>query len=187
MNIQYRRDLWNLLTGLLTGNVAEIGVAEGNFSEEILGWPIKFPKLYLVDRWQCVPSQKGDASNPQSWHDNNLARVQMRLAKYEDHIVFLRGESTEMARKVPDSSLVLVYIDADHSFDGVMNDIIAWKPKLVPGAYMAFHDYENPNYGVKRAVNVFCRNYGLQVRSIPEDKPEDAGAYFRWEGAIPRC
>ena len=183
MMIQYRRELWKLLTNLMTGNAAEVGVAEGNFSKEILEWPIKFPRFYLVDRWKQVPTQKGDASHPQSWHDANLASVQMKVAHYEDRVVFLRGSSVDMAACVPDASLVLVYIDADHSFEGVTADIKAWISKLVPDGVMAFHDYENPNYGVKRAVNAFAKAHGLEVYPIPENRPDDAGAYFRWKGS----
>lgn len=179
--IKYRRDLWQLLTGLMAGNAAEIGVAEGNFARDILNWPVKFPKLYLVDRWKCTPGQKGDGSMPQMWHDCNLADVQLKVASEDKRVVFLRGSSVDMALKVPDRSLVLVYIDADHSYEAVKKDIRAWLPKLVPGGFMAFHDYENQNYGVKQAVDEFC-DRRIKVHRIPEDKPEDAGAYFCWEG-----
>lgn len=179
--IKYRRDLWRL-TGLL-GDAAEVGVAEGNFSRDILNWPIKFPKLYLVDRWKSVPSQKGDASMPQAWHDKNLEEVHRKVAqcKAENRVVFLRGSSIDMALKVPDRSLALVYIDADHSYRGVKEDIRAWLPKLVAGGYMAFHDYQAPHYGVKQAVQEFCSKSQLLIHHIPEDKPDDAGAYFKWE------
>lgn len=187
MNIKYRRDLWRLLIkneagNPLLGDAAEIGVAEGNFSRDILNWPVKFDRLYLVDRWQCTPQQKGDASMPQAWHDKNLAQVHEKMAGNEHRVVFLRGSSVDMALKVPNRTLALVYIDADHSYEGVKKDINAWLPKLVIGGYIAFHDYEAPQYGVKRAVQEFCKNRSLTVHPIPEDKPEDAGAYFQWEG-----
>lgn len=180
--IQYRRELWQLLTGMMCGNAAEIGVAEGNFSRDMLDWPIKFPRLFLVDRWKCVISQKGDASNSQVWHDNNLAEVKRKIAKEENRVMILRGDSVEMANKVPDDTLVLVYIDADHSYEGVTRDIRAWIPKLRSGGVMAFHDYENPAYGVKKAVQDFCKRNKLDIYLIPEDKPADAGAWFKWKG-----
>lgn len=182
LTIKYRRDLWQLLGGVLSGyNVAEIGVAEGNFSRDILNWPVRFPKLYLVDRWRCIPTQKGDGSMPQAWHDKNLLEVHEKIAQCgcENRAVILRGSSVEMAQRVPDRSLSLVYIDADHSFKGVSSDIRAWLPKLVEGGYMAFHDYQATHYGVKQAVQAFCGSR-VEIHCIPEDKPEDAGAYFRW-------
>ena len=176
MNIKYRRDLWQVVPAV--GDAVEIGVAEGYFSADILAWPLKFPRVYMVDRWMSVATQKGDASNSQSWHDKNLSDAQARVAKFGDRAVFLRGDSVEMANQVPDGSLALVYIDGDHSYEGCLRDIMAWFPKLGPGAVMGFHDYENPVYGVKQAVGVFTTAHSLPVRLLPEDKMEDAGAYF---------
>lgn len=177
-NIKYRRDLWKVLAGSPC-DVVEVGVAEGNFSRDILNWPVAIRRLYLVDRWTCTPNQKGDGSMPQSWHDNNLRQVHHKIAGIgaERRVVFLRGSSVEMAFQVPDKSLALVYIDADHSYEGVKADIFAWLPKLVTGGVMAFHDYQATQYGVKRAVQEFC-NDEIVIHHIPEDKPEDAGAYF---------
>jgi hypothetical protein len=162
----------------LEGDAAEIGVAEGNFSAEILSWPINLPRVYMVDRWACFPGQKGDGGFPQSWHDKNLAAAQERVAQYNERAVFLRGNSTEVSLRVPDKSLRLVYIDADHSYSAVIWDIAIWRAKLVPGGVMAFHDYESPQYGVKRAVKEYCRMNQLVIHPIPENKPQDAGAYF---------
>lgn len=179
--IRYRRDLWKALP--YSGPTAEIGVAEGNFSEEILNWvnntdqePIS-THHYLVDRWASVPSQYGDAAMSQNWHDENLARVRERMAKFSIRADILRGNSDEMAKFVLDGSLVLLYIDGDHSYEGVTKDITAWASKVARGGIIAFHDYENPNYGVKEAVRDFCKDH-TTIYLIPEDKPEDAGAYF---------
>lgn len=180
MKIRYRRDLWKLIEekGLVGLDAVEIGVAEGYFSADMLSWPVNFPRVYMVDRWRSVPSQKGDASNPQEWHDKNLQAATERVRPYGERAIPLRGDSKEMAKLVPNLSLALVYIDGDHSFDGVVTDIEAWLPKLVRGGVMAFHDYLNPSYGVHSAVNTFAEGLGLAVVTLPEDKPEDAGAYL---------
>ena len=176
MSIKYRRDLWKVIN--VPGNSAEIGVAEGFFSADILGWRISFPKHYMVDRWRCTPLVRGDSAQPQAWHDKNLADAQARVAPFGDRAVFLRGDSVLMADYVPDQSLALVYIDGDHSYAGVMGDILAWLPKVQKGGIIAFHDYENPSYGVKKAVNEFVARNAHYLHLLSEDKPEDAGAYF---------
>lgn len=177
IEIKYRRDLWKLIENV-HGNIAEIGVAEGNFSEDMLKWPIKPRKVYMVDRWKSVRSQKGDAAHSQHWHDKNLATVLARTAIYGSRAIVLRGDSIVVCNQVPDKSLALVYIDGDHSYRGVMDDIWAWGQKVIDGGVMAFHDYEAPQYGVKRAVQDFCKPRGIKVHLLPEDKIEDAGAYF---------
>jgi hypothetical protein len=59
-----------------------------------------------------------------------------------------------------------------------MRDIANWFRKLKKGGIMAFHDYEAPQYGVKPAVKEFANRNDYLIHLIPEDKPEDAGAYI---------
>jgi cephalosporin hydroxylase len=172
--IKYRNDLWRILRA---GPVAEIGVAEGNFSEDILNWPTT-EKIYLVDRWMFNQGQKGDGGFDQKWHDANHQKVKQRMLPYGDRVLFLRGDSVKQARHFKPETLEMVYIDADHSYDGVLSDLIAWTPIVRRGGIVALHDYLNPAYGVKRAVETFVAGSRYHVFTIPEDKMEDAGAYF---------
>lgn len=174
--IRHRRDLGKIVT--VAGNSAEIGVAEGFFSADILSWENNFPRHYMVDRWACVPTQKGDSSNSPDWHARNYDAALQRVAKYGDRAQILRGNSQAMSLYVDSQSLALLYIDGDHSYEGVLGDLCAWVPKVKLGGIVALHDYENPVYGVKRAVGVFCDKYGFKIHLLPEDKMEDAGAYF---------
>lgn len=179
--IKYRRDLYKLFKA--PGIAAEIGVAEGNNAEDMLRWqlPDEKPavsKLYLVDRWRTVPTQKGDAAMDQSWHDDNLAQVKRRLKLYKGRYEILRGNSALMATEVRDESLFLVYIDGDHSYEGCFNDLRAWAPKVQSGGYIACHDFMNPTYGVKQAVLDFCST-NFKIHYLPEDKLDDAGCYFQ--------
>lgn len=175
MSIQYRRDLWKIVT--VAGDSAEIGVAEGYFSADILSWRTSFPRHYMVDRWRCMPNVKGDSAQSQEWHNKNLAAAQARVAQYGNRAIFLRGDSTQMAEYVPAASLALLYIDGDHSYLGVTTDLLAWVDKVRVGGIIAFHDYENTSYGVKQAVNEFAAARKLAIHPLPEDKMEDAGAY----------
>lgn len=173
-SIKHRIELINLLPK--NPVTVELGVAEGNFSEDILReWK---PSIhYAVDTWQTVPNFSGDVSSPQEWHDENYKKASKRLAKYSKIVKILRGITWEEAEKVPDKSVDLVYIDAGHSFNAVTSDINAWFPKLKFGGVMAFHDYLMPQYGVRQAVEAFCKDR-FDIYPIPEHKDEDAGAYF---------
>lgn len=184
--IRYRRDLFRLFTS--PGEAVEIGVAEGNFSLDMLKWnigdgesaPVRaaLKRLYLVDRWKSVPEQKGDASMPQEWHETNLKQVRQKIKPFADRAVILRGDSVSEADEVEDGTLTLVYVDGDHSYEGCFADCRAWAPKVKPGGFMAFHDYLNENYGVGQAVRDFCgKNFKIHV--LEEDKPEDAGCFFQ--------
>jgi len=60
----------------------------------------------------------------------------------------------DAAKLVPDHSLDLCFIDADHSYESVKRDIETWEPKLKPGGVIGGHDYYGTAWpGVTRAVH----------------------------------
>jgi len=54
----------------------------------------------------------------------------------------MRMHSTTAARYIADGSLDIVYIDAEHNYDNVKADIIAWIPKVRLGGILCGHDYD---------------------------------------------
>ena len=175
MSVKYRADLYKIID--LTKPVVELGVAEGNFSRDMLNWPIT--KLYSVDAWQTL-SQRGDGGFEQSWHDSNYKKAVALLKPFGERSVIIRGLTYEVASQIPDESLGLLYMDADHSYEGVMRDLEAWYPKVIKGGYISSHDYLSGEYGVQQAVKDFTRkNKIFEVLTIPENKPADAGCLFK--------
>lgn len=54
----------------------------------------------------------------------------------------------------------LVFIDGDHSFDGVIGDIKAWQKNIIPGGLMVFHDYDSPEWSdVKPVVDDLMKDW----------------------------
>jgi len=174
--IQYRRELPKLVRhfGLPMIGV-EVGVAQGSFSWELLTNGME--KLYSVDAWKELP-QTGDGGFPQSWHDDNYEMAKEKLSEFGDKSIILRGISREMADKVEDNSLGLVYLDGDHSLNGVRTDLESWYRKLVVGGIIATHDYISPAYGTKQAFEEFAQANGLEIYLLPENQECDAGAYM---------
>jgi len=177
MKIDTRVKLVELMKHLNLPLVAvEVGVAEGIWSTELFSLGLE--KLYLIDIWENEPSIPGCASFEQAWHDKNYKEVKDRF-KDKEGVVMLRGLSFDMAEKIKDESCGLVYIDADHSYEGVKSDIESFFPKLVKGGIMAFHDAKNPCYGVGEAVKEFADKNGLTVHELIEDGNQDnIGAYI---------
>jgi hypothetical protein len=52
----------------------------------------------------------------------------------------------------PGEGVGLLFVDADHSYEGIVRDLQAWTPHLAPGALVAFHDVNLPLFGVTRAI-----------------------------------
>lgn len=127
---------------------AEIGVAEGLYSEILIR---KNPnlKLYLVDAWEQYPGYKDESEAIQI---KNYREVKERIKPYNCHMI--RDFSMNAVKRFADESLDFVYIDANHDYQHVKEDIKEWSKKVKKGGIIAGHDYGNRRvYGVVDAVN----------------------------------
>lgn len=180
MEIRYRRDLINLLRSFkLPLEVAEIGVAEGLFSRDMLEWGID--RLYCIDSYRQIEGVTGDGGYENAWHERNSTKAKELLRPWMGKVTWLEGLSSEMAEYVPNESLGLLYLDGDHSFEGVTKDLEKYYKKVVWGGIVAGHDYLNNAYGVREAAIEFCAKYKHEINLIQENKREDAGFWFQKE------
>lgn len=58
----------------------------------------------------------------------------------ETRVVRLLGRSQDIGRNFP-WRVDMIWVDGDHSYEGVKGDIAAWLPRLTKGGVIAFHDY----------------------------------------------
>jgi len=65
----------------------------------------------------------------------------------------IRTDSVSASKMYADESLDAVFIDADHRYESVKADILAWMPKVKKGGILAGHDYVDSHNGVIKAVN----------------------------------
>ena len=71
-----------------------------------------------------------------------------------NNIKFIQGNSANILPTLPDNYFDMIYIDADHSYEAVKNDITLSISKLKSDGYLCGHDYdEHIKNGVFRAVN----------------------------------
>ena len=148
-----RTELAKLFAELGFQHGAEVGVAEGRYSK-VLCEHIPGLKLRCVDLWGPY-EKKGAADQDKAWE---LAHQALQPYTVE----FMRGPSVQMAEAVPDGSLDFVYIDADHRFDFVMQDLIVWSRKVRKGGIVAGHDYYRfRGAGVVLAVETFVQAHRI--------------------------
>lgn len=125
--------------------IAEVGVRDGRTTFHLLDHNPDLT-IYAIDK-----SIKG--------FYNNEVKI-----KYGSRLIPIEAYSTDGAVQIPDSSLDLVFIDADHSYDWVKKDIAAYKPKLKLGGWLTGHDIDFP--GVNRAVNEVIKNYDVGTNNV---------------------
>lgn len=111
--------------------------------------PVTF---YAVDTW------KGSANESQMQpflkeHDGDIYNQFMKnMANcgVHEYVKPIRKPSVEAAEDFADGSVDFVFIDADHSYEAVKADILAWLPKVHFHRCMGGHDIEREP--VQRAV-----------------------------------
>ena len=181
IDIRFRREITDLLGYFnLSGDAVEIGNAEGRFAEILIKSP-NIIKFYMIDAWKQL-NQKGDGHMPNEWHQNNYREALERTNAFSEKRIILQGLSSERIKDIPDDSLILAYIDADHSYNGCIRDLRAIWPKLKNGSILAGHDYLNENYGVRSAVLDFVKEVDFvdkEIHIIPEDHESNASFWIR--------
>lgn len=175
-----------ILRRLPTGRqvyAAEVGVMSGKLSRFLLSRRADLT-LYMVDNFLS-----GDRQSPRykNTRDNNAFLTEEKALAhqttcekirnaYRERCCLLVGDSVEQAEKLREAGMLfdMVFLDADHSEEGVLNDILAWDPMVKEGGYIGGHDYGNTDdrfdfSGVERAV----------LTAFPKETVE-LGPNFTW-------
>jgi predicted O-methyltransferase YrrM len=79
-----------------------------------------------------------------------LVEDHIKRAQVEEWVDLIVEPSENVAARWS-RPIELLWIDGDHEYAGVRRDIDAWSPFVVPGGFVALHDYA-PGFGVARAV-----------------------------------
>lgn len=166
-----RRDLGTFLNRhQLLGQGAEVGVFRGVFAHNILNeW--RGQKLFLVDPWSPQPPfDYQDVHNvSQAQHEANLRFLAEELRPQAGRYEVVRAASREASARFADGSLDFVYVDANHKYPFVRDDLRLWYPKVREGGFFGGFAYlngviDNCLFGVKRAVDEFASEHRLQIR-----------------------
>ncbi len=158
-------DRRSLMAFLPKGGVgAEIGVAEGCFSDVLLE-ACEPKSLYLIDPWQHIESEamKDDSSNvPQDHQDVRHFHVQRRLGAHPA-VIICREFSLDAAKTFPNETFDWIHIDGDHTMAG--KDAEAYWPKVKPGGWATGHDYTmaGEHITVKAQIDEFVERHGLKL------------------------
>lgn len=149
---------------------AEIGVWVGDTAWRVLAQrPNAFH--YLIDPWRepdpdsrYAKSPDGIALKKQHYFDKCMEKTINAISPYEDRAEIYRMTSGEAAGLITNRSLDYVFIDAEHTYEGVKEDIYLWLPKVAQGGWIGGHDYGNlPRFpGVQKAVDEFFPE-GLEI------------------------
>jgi hypothetical protein len=101
-----------------------------------------------------------DESHPKSWAgvgfwQKNDPKRHFALLGLDKWIESYIMTSEEFSQKFPKNKYGYIYIDGDHSYEGVKKDFQLFWPKLEKGGLMAFHDVVVKNWGKLKNFGVW--------------------------------
>ena len=145
---------------------AEIGVASGKHAKQILNF-LNIKQLVLVDPWKIYEDSYGIAVDKADLEN----RYKETLNKFSNNnkVKIIRDYSVNAAKMFDDKYFDFVYLDGDHSYEGVKKDLDSWYPKLKKFGVMCGDDYGNMHLPVIEAVSEFVYEHKLLV-TCSEDK-----------------
>ncbi len=144
--------------------IAEVGVWKGEFSKKIYNY--SFPKkLVLIDPWifdpnirGCAPQVNGKEPLNQKYFDNAKIST-FKKFKGVKNVNIVEKDSLTASSLYDNDYFDYIYIDGEHSYEAVLNDLTCWYPKLKKNGKIFGDDFywreENNLFSVKKAYEEF--------------------------------
>lgn len=124
--------------------LVEIGSYQGESTEQFAK---KFKTVYAVDPWKSGYDNNDVASL------SNMTEVEKcfdsRMIKYPN-VIKIKKTSSDYSKLVENNSIDVVYIDGNHQYEYVIEDIKNWITKIKKGGFLSGHDIWVNN--VKKAI-----------------------------------
>src|SRR5262245_9640059 len=165
--VQDRVEILHLLPEKSIG--AELGVLDGAFSAQIVE-TVRPQRLYLVDLFtgttQLMRRSAAGVWEPyhptgaQAW-ETVRHRLEAELVNGKVQIVC--AEACAWLASLPPAALDWLYLDDDHTYAHVAQELELAVRCVKPGGWILGHDYCDVLPGVPQAVNEFCRKHNLNI------------------------
>ena len=130
------------------GEIVELGSFRGR-SALILADAAAPRSIHCVDMWAPYTNYKGVHVN----NDFEPFLQMLRNEGIEEACIVHRCQTVDAGGGWDGAPVGFLFIDADHTWRGVLDDFYSWVNNLTHDATIAFHDYTLSGAGVKLAVD----------------------------------
>ena len=160
-------DIGHLLNDLKFEKGVEIGVYKGVFTQTLARRAPNM-KLYAVDAWTTYEGYKDYP--PGDLELIGYPQAVERASRYPN-VELVKGWSKDVAPTFADASLDFMFLDANHTYPCVKEDLELWVKKIKPGGIVMGHDYfstkgrsklEFLDFGVIEAVNEWVTDHKVK-------------------------
>lgn len=117
------------------------------------------------------------------WNNPDPYEATLERFRGKPNVTIRRKRGREVFSEFADSSLDWIFIDANHAYEAVKEDLEQWFPKVKMGGWIIMHDYGMP-MGVTRAVDEFLEKHNdLHYVGLLNDY---AGTVIlrKWNGSV---
>lgn len=164
LNYNEAKYLYNLIKSLKSPSCVEIGRLQGG---SLLTMAYAGGNIISIDLQISSAVSKGKGK---LW-DSYCLEV-LRLVGLQNKVKIIIGNSQTWNTKFLENKINVLFIDGDHSYEGVKNDYNNWINTVKLGGHILFHDAcgkkENIDYavGVKKFVNTLTLKKVKEIESI---------------------
>ena len=145
---------------------AEVGIGYGFHARQILD-NTNVEKLYLIDPMKYYEDAFASDVIDFGGFEKLTKNIKTHLKKYDDRYTWFRQPSTTITiEQIPNENLDAVFIDADHSYEAVKNDLKFWWKKVRKGGWLLGDDYSSCHPGTTKAVDEFASMNNLNLEFL---------------------
>ena len=176
-----RTDLAKLFCELGYRKGVEVGTARGSNAITLARHNPKC-RIYCVDSWETY-----DGLN--DWTDakrlnEHWITAKARLGAFPE-VRIIKKYSMDAVKKFDDNSLDFVYIDANHEFPYVAEDIFYWAQKVKPGGIVSGHDYltvprKDGIVQVREVVDAYTEAFKIKKWFVVDECSQKRCGSFFW-------
>lgn len=153
----------------LFGAVAEVGCNDGAFAKQVLrDWEGRH--YIMIDPWEEQP--RDIFKEVQGYQYQTSFEKCSQMAEEDGRITIMRKFSSDAVKQVSDGHLDCCYLDGNHAYESVMQDLTLWWPKVRQGGLLGGHDYYNYTRNghwceVKKALDEWASHMRLHFHVTP--------------------
>lgn len=162
-NIKQWDVLFNILKGVNHKIGCEIGIHTGDTTINLLK---KLPSIeiyHAIDPWKSYVKYDGKEYRKPghrkitTWDDAYNFFIK-RTQPYKNKLRIYKMKSTEAVNKIENESLDWIFIDANHEYEYIKENLEIWIPKVKKNGIVSGHDYGGKWTGIKQAVDEYVSN-----------------------------
>jgi predicted O-methyltransferase YrrM len=155
----YQRAVTNMPDNALAVEIGTLAGHSAALMATLINQSQKYINFYSIDP---LPDLFGDDSVNYYSQEFDIPMYDLFLRNIKSlgmqhYITQMRIKSVPASKLFADNSVDFLFIDGDHTYEGALEDIKTWLPKMKAKSIIAGHDYDHPT--VRRAVDeVFSAN-----------------------------